>query len=285
MKKPARKNQKFVKNILKKTPSKASKITSKKVSRKPAKRKSAPFKRVIQKIKSKIRSKSKQKKDMRLAASFLTDGFVEVRERAASPPRGFELPSNYGDNKMALLVRDPWWIFSYWEVNPAREGEVMDAMRREGQERDKTVLRVYDVTDVSLPNAHSYFDIELGFIASNWYIDVGNPNRQWVVELGIRSRNGRFFMLVRSNVVRTPRFGVSDVLDEEWMLPDDVYWKIFGLAGGLGKQKSSLDVREILERFLKNITSSESSSSLGFYTRDSQNNAPSGTSARVLVDK
>ncbi len=285
MKKTARKNKKFVKNILKKTPRKASKIAPRKVSRKPAKRKPASVKRVIKKVTSKIRSKSKQKIDIRQAASLSTDGFVEVKAQAVSSPRGFELPSHYGDNKMALLVRDPWWIFSYWEVTPAREGEVMGVMRREGQERDKTVLRVYDVTDVSLPNAHSYFDIELGFIASNWYIDVGKPNRQWVVELGIRSRDGRFFMLVRSNVVRTPRFGVSDVLDEEWMLPDDVYWKIFGLAGGLGKQKSSLDVREILERFLKNITSSESSSSLGFYTRDSQSNASPGTSARVLVDK
>jgi len=83
------------------------------------------------------------------------------------------------------------------------------------------------------------------------------------VEVGVRTREGRFFMLVRSNVVRTPRFGVSDVLDEEWMLPDELYWKLFGMSG-LGRQKSSLDVREILERYLKSVVSSERPSSVGF---------------------
>jgi hypothetical protein len=32
--------------------------------------------------------------------------------------RGFELPSGYGDNKILLLVRDPYWVYSYWEISP-----------------------------------------------------------------------------------------------------------------------------------------------------------------------
>ena len=161
------------------------------------------------------------------------------------------------------MVRDPWWLFAYWEVTPWREQEVADAIRRTGLTREKSVLRVYDVTDTALPNSHSFFDIELVNLANSWYVDVGSPNRQWVVEVGVRTREGRFFMLVRSNVVRTPRFGVSDVLDEEWMLPDELYWKLFGMSG-LGRQKSSLDVREILERYLKSVVSSERPSSVGF---------------------
>ncbi|MGH7197602.1 MAG: DUF4912 domain-containing protein [Candidatus Omnitrophota bacterium] len=185
------------------------------------------------------------------------------RQHAPQPTHGFALPSQYGEDKAVLMVRDPWWLFAYWEVTPWREREIVEAIQRAGLTREKSVLRVYDVTDTALPDCHSFFDIELVNLANSWYIDVGSPNRQWVVEVGVRTREGRFFMLVRSNVVRTPRFGVSDVLDEEWMLPDELYWKLFGMSG-LGRQKSSLDVREILERYLKSVISSERPSSVGF---------------------
>jgi hypothetical protein len=193
----------------------------------------------------------------------LRDGYIERQPVQQGPSSGFSLPSQYGEDKAVLMVRDPWWLYAYWEVTPRREGEVAEAIRRAGLTREKSVLRVYDVTGSSVSAAHSFFDIELVNFASNWYIDVGVPDRQWVVEVGIRTREGRFFMLVRSNVVRTPRFGVSDVLDEEWMLPDELYWKLFGMSG-LGRQKSSLDVREMLERYLKSIVSSERPSSAGF---------------------
>ena len=36
---------------------------------------------------------------------------LKVRER-----KQFRFPSGYGDNKIVLLARDPWWIFAYWEI-------------------------------------------------------------------------------------------------------------------------------------------------------------------------
>ena len=183
-------------------------------------------------------------------------------EASFSPkPSGFELPAAYGDNKLVLLVRDPWWLYAYWETTPEREREVLGLVRSSGLSVETKVLRVYDVTDKEWPDTHTFFDIEIG-IANNWYVDVGKPDRQWIAELGFRAHGGRFFSLVRSNRVRTPRFGVSDVLDEEWLLPDDLYWKIFGLSGGFGKPKSSLEVREVLERYLRGLGASENSARL-----------------------
>jgi hypothetical protein len=179
------------------------------------------------------------------------------------PQAAFELPASYGDNKIALLIRDPWWIYAYWEVTSEREGQVMRHIESLGAKRDKLVLRVYDVTGGSVDSPRSSFDIEMSFLTGNWYVDVGIPDRDWITDFGIRTRDGRFFMLVRSNVARTPRFGVSEILDEEWMLPDDIYWKLFGLSGGLADRKSSLDVRDILEKYLKSIVSSSGFSSFG----------------------
>ncbi len=169
----------------------------------------------------------------------------------------FELPSHYGDDKIVLLVRDPWWIYAYWEVSGGREAEVTCRITESGAQRSKTILRVYDVTGSSVEAPRSSFDIEVAFLVGNWYVDVGIPDRDWVAELGFRASDGCFHALVRSNVVRTPRFGVSDVVDEEWMFPDETYWKVFGLSGGLADRRSSLDVKEILQKYLRSIVSSE----------------------------
>ncbi|HTL70557.1 MAG TPA: hypothetical protein VL404_04615, partial [Candidatus Eisenbacteria bacterium] len=104
----------------------------------------------------------------------------------------------------------------------------------------------------------------------------------WVVEIGLRSADGRFFAMARSNVARTPRFGVSDVLDEEWMLPEELYWKLFGLSGGLADRRSSLDVREILEKYLRSIVSSAGMSSFSQSAKMLRNESRMDVSAKIL---
>ncbi len=176
--------------------------------------------------------------------------FLKLRSKISHNPleikkiEELDSPTYYGDNRIVLMVKDPWWLFAYWEVTSGRRKEILQTIQNQGLHPEKTVLRVYDVTDTTLSHCHSFFDIELNYFVSNWYIDVGIPNRQWVVELGIRTLEGRFFALVKSNTVRTPRFGVSDVLDEEWMIPDDLFWKLFGLSGGFGARPSSPAIGE-----------------------------------------
>ncbi|MDD5449138.1 MAG: DUF4912 domain-containing protein [Candidatus Omnitrophica bacterium] len=176
----------------------------------------------------------------------------------------FEFPYGYGDNRIVALVRDPWWLYSYWEITADRENEARDKLHRKGLRAVKSILRVYDVTDINFngDNAHSYFDIELTGLANNWYINVGAPNRAWIIEIGILANNGDFVALARSNCVRTPRFGMSDIIDEEWMCQEDDYWKMFGLSGGFGMGKASLAMREMFKKRLLQQVSSGAVSSL-----------------------
>ncbi|MBI4335764.1 MAG: DUF4912 domain-containing protein [Candidatus Omnitrophica bacterium] len=170
----------------------------------------------------------------------------------------FRFPEGYGDNKIVIMVRDPWWLYSYWEITRHREDEVRQEIRRNGLAPVKSILRVYDVTDIEFNggNAHSHFDIELTGLASNWYINIGTPNKSWIVEIGILASGSRFFLLARSNCVRTPRFGMSEVIDEEWMCAEEDYWRMFGLSGGFGIGKASLALREMFKkRLLEQITS------------------------------
>jgi len=174
-------------------------------------------------------------------------------EMPAAPAPVFEdLPEKYGENFIVLLPRDPWWLHSFWEVSPERLGEAATYFG-DHWEQTRSVLRVYDVTAVDFDgtNAHASFDIELSGNASSWYIHTGSPNRSWVVDIGRVSPDNRFFVLARSNVAATPRDGMSDVLDEEWMEIESFYEKMYALSGGLQVGQSSAELVSELHRRLR----------------------------------
>lgn len=147
-----------------------------------------------------------------------------------------ELPFAYGQDKMVLLVRDPWWLFTFWEVRH----ETVEKLKNELKDdfyKAKRLLRVYDVTNIIFNgnNANRFFDIEINEFASSWYIDTSGPGRSWCVDLGLRLPNGKFITILRSNVVQTPLDGSSSITDEEWMIPDDLFARLYGMGFGLGR--------------------------------------------------
>ena len=127
-----------------------------------------------------------------------------------------ELPSHYGETKVVLLVRDPYWLYSYWEIAPQRLDQAKGELGRQG-EGCKNILRVYDITGQQFngTNANSFFDLEING-ADNWYIKVGHPDRSYCVDLGLLTPGGTFYLLARSNQVTTPRDTPSELVAEEW---------------------------------------------------------------------
>ncbi len=147
-----------------------------------------------------------------------------------------DLPYQYDQDKIVLQVRDPWWIHAYWEVRPS----IFERLRNEFKDeffRAKRILRVYDVSQIIFngSNAHRFFDIQVNESANNWYIDTGGPGRSWCVDLGLLLPDGRFITIVRSNTVQTPLEGPSWITDEEWMIPEDMFSRLYGMGFGLGR--------------------------------------------------
>lgn len=122
-----------------------------------------------------------------------------------------EIPTEYGVNQVVALVRDPWWIFSYWEVT--REG-IGEAHRTLADPESRLTLRVYDLSE-RIDLTH-FWDIEICHRIGNWYVDVGRPDRNFLIDIGMKSRSGAFATLARSNSAHTPPAGPSDRFDEEW---------------------------------------------------------------------
>ena len=170
--------------------------------------------------------------------------------------RGFELPQGYSDCRITLLVRDPYWIYSYWELPNWKLDEMRSLMGHDAFSRAKKILRVYDVSGVNFTgmNANKTFDIHLSGDAKNWYVNIGEPNRSWCIDIGFLTSDGKFYVAARSNIISTPRDGMSDEIDEEWMTID--WEKIYALSGGFGLGKSSGDIKELLKRRLHEELSS-----------------------------
>lgn len=143
-----------------------------------------------------------------------------------------ELPDDYGDNRIVLMVRDTEWLFAYWEI---QKGVMDSALNTLGDMAHgaKIAVRIYDVTDIIFDgsNAHKRYDIEVTGGARNWYIHVGEPDRSFCVDIGLLTSQGSFLTLARSNTVRTPQAGVSEVIDEKWMGIEEIYEKIYAPMG------------------------------------------------------
>jgi len=186
--------------------------------------------------------------------------FSHPENLRAKQPMPRELPQQYDLDRIVLQVRDPRWIHAYWEL---RNQTLADLKNQLGDDfyRAKKVLRVYEITNINFNgnNANSFFDIQINDFTSSWYIDTNGPGKSWCVDLGLMLPSGRFIMIVRSNVVRTPLDGPSWVTDEEWMIPEDMFARLYGAGFGLGK--SSPTGRAWQERLKSEIFSSGISSS------------------------
>jgi hypothetical protein len=92
------------------------------------------------------------------------------------------------------LVRDPWWIFVYWELDPAR---VAGLSTRLGG-RPAGVLRLHQ-------GGGGFRDHEVQFESGSAYLNAWEADRHYQVELGLKDAQGRFEALAASADLYVPR--------------------------------------------------------------------------------
>jgi len=94
----------------------------------------------------------------------------------------------FNRNKLILLAKDPYWIYTYWNVT--------------GLETEKTepIIRVYDITS----NQDDFFDVKISPTAGNWYIKAPHNNHHYYGEIGLLTEGKLFIPLAESNSVFIP---------------------------------------------------------------------------------
>jgi hypothetical protein len=259
----------------KKLAKKPTKVKAKLPHQKPGKK--AATSRPALSARSSPKSKKKSVKlRPQLAAARNTDGYsgeeaverskfdvgVPTKDLSAKVPK--ELPHGYLKDRIVCMVRDPYWLHTYWEIT---RQSVQRAEAALGQEwfGAKPILRVLDVTSSDTTNAAERIvrDIDIHGGCNNWYLDVENP-KSYRIDIGYLSKTGTFYVLARSNVVSTPRAGVSDIIDENWADFDaSKADRIFAMSAGFDPTASSLELKQLFEERLRRPMGSPAVTSFG----------------------
>jgi hypothetical protein len=188
---------------------------------------------------------------------------VPTKDLSAKVPK--DLPAGYGKDRIVVMVRDPYWLHAYWELT-RQAVQRAEAALGQHWHGAKPILRLLDVTthDTTSTAEAIVRDIEIHGGCNNWYIDVHNPPRSFRVDIGYLSKHGQFYVLARSNVVSTPRAGVSDTIDENWADIDAKKAdRIYAMSGGFDPSMSSLELKQLFEERLRRPLGSPSITSFG----------------------
>ncbi|GJL78593.1 MAG: hypothetical protein NPINA01_15820 [Nitrospinaceae bacterium] len=230
--------------------------TKKRVRKKTASPPSSPSSASIKELRPKF-----ELEDSAQEAKFII-GKPDIRDESHAE-QFQELPANYGDNKLVLLVRDPYWCFLYWELQSEKIAEGLQRLHR-NQSEVRHILRIHS------PSAGgTYFDVDVDFRAESHYIQLSPPGASFFAEIGLLDPEGHFAALAISNTITLPLDGPSDVIDEKWMTTSENFEEIYALSGGRLAESLNFGSSEELQKIRseqRRLTMDFSSSSVSSFS-------------------
>lgn len=109
---------------------------------------------------------------------------------------GIELPSRYEINRITLMLRDPHWAFTYWDMSSARIREYEASDRFDG-----LYLRVLELEGHSEElRIRDSFEIPVQLHDSSWYIYIPTPNSFYRIQLVARNNHRRELLAVSNEM-------------------------------------------------------------------------------------
>ena len=179
---------------------------------------------------------------------------MEERERLRDLAlNNSQSPESEGvQDRLVLMVRDPFWLHAHWQISRQAIDRVKVSMA-ENWHGATPVLRVFHIESSTTTSTSENVlrDIPIHGGVNNWYIDVVDPPKTYRACLGYKATNGRFFPIARSNKVTTPQPGTSTDIDENWSDLAANCEKVYALSGGYHEDDSIQEVREVLEERLQ----------------------------------
>ncbi len=116
------------------------------------------------------------------------------------------IPDHYNETYIVAIVRDPLWIFSFWDISESTREKIVVEM-----DEPKLLLRVSEAND---SESAFHYDISVNFDDRKWYINVPYAKRSYRIDLCI-AKSQKVKVLARSNIVRMP----SQYMDISVKLP------------------------------------------------------------------
>lgn len=112
----------------------------------------------------------------------------------------FPLPEDYNETRIVALLRDPRWVYAYWDINKAEYEKLEEEPFFEGY-----FLRVYEFhgDQVTKGNTVDYFEIPIDKNDDSWYINLNHTGSDYCVELCCKVMHEER-SLAMSNKVHSP---------------------------------------------------------------------------------
>ena len=141
----------------------------------------------------------------------LQDYELEAQEKQV-----YSIPDKYNDTRIVLLLRDPLWAYTYWDINDSELKKMKEEIFFEG-----FFLRVFGLNSKKSSGENSFFkeniidfyDIPIDENDNSWYINLGKTGRYYGLQL-CSVVHGKVSVLCKSNVIKSPRgFIVEHIKD------------------------------------------------------------------------
>ncbi|MHC4871199.1 MAG: DUF4912 domain-containing protein [Planctomycetota bacterium] len=151
-----------------------------------------------------------------------------------------EVLDNTEESYLYLMVRDPSWLFVYWHIGAEHLLEVSKT-----DEDKKWVLRLLKLEDATV------HDIAIEPESGNWYVPV-EPECTYESGIGYFSPDSSYTPFIDGNKVNTPAMGISRVVDDNWKIPEDIFYRLispykfnsaFSMAALISKKSEWADLK------------------------------------------
>lgn len=139
-----------------------------------------------------------------------------------------ELPETYGETKIVLVPVHPFLVHVYWDLSPEHLTKIISRKRRSRSSKGPwPTLRFYDTTGSGDAEVQGdSFDVDVELQAMNWYVHIWKPARSYVVELGLRTAQGKFIPIARSDGARVAPASPSKSREERYLLVTGDYEQV-----------------------------------------------------------
>lgn len=160
------------------------------------------------------------------------------------------IPEQYPDTFIHLLMRDPYWVYAYWEMNFLETQKLKEQLTSYD-----LILRVYELlenTD-SIQDAISSFEIPVQDSDSSWYINLPNPGSWYLVDLLIETQGNQPCVICRSQTVKSPGGYWLNHTDE--LVQNKKAYELF--IAGISDTSGHTSDNTLVQSILDNITTAK----------------------------
>jgi hypothetical protein len=122
-----------------------------------------------------------------------------------------ELPDRYEETRLVLMLRDPSWVFCYWDI----EVRILEELK-ENNDFSGLVLRVTELAadDWGKDSTVDWFDIPIQFEDLRRYINLPSEDTYYGVEI-YAQLGEKESLISRSNIVESSRDYIAPLPENE----------------------------------------------------------------------